>query len=73
MDIKTAYLNADIDEEIFMQEPEGFEKKNSEEGSPLVCNLGKSLYGLKQSERNWYLTISTYPKFSRFFGIFLIY
>ena len=59
MDIKTAYLNADIDEEIFMQEPEGFEKYN-EQGNPLVCKLNKSSYGLKQCGRNWYLTIKSF-------------
>ena len=40
MDIKSAYLNADIDGEIFMQQPEGF-KKNNEQGNPLVCKLKK--------------------------------
>ena len=56
MDIPTAYLNADIDEEIFMQQPESFEKYNDQR-NPLVCKLNKNLYGLKQSGRNWYLTI----------------
>ena len=50
MDIKTAYLNADIDEEIFMQHSEGFEKIDKQ-GNPLVCKLRKSLHGLKQSGR----------------------
>ena len=59
MDIKTAYLNADIEEEIFMQQPEGFEKFDKQ-GNPLICKLRKSLYGLKQSGRNWYLTIETF-------------
>ena len=44
MDIKIAYLNADFDEEIFKQHPEGFEKYN-EQGNPLVCKLNKSFYG----------------------------
>ena len=52
MDVKTAYLNAPIDCEIFMEQPEGFEiPSNSED--VLVCKLNKSLYGLKQSGRNW--------------------
>ena len=51
MDIKTAYLNADIDEKIFMQHSEGLEKFDKQ-GNPLVCKLKKSLYGLKQSGRN---------------------
>ena len=56
MDIETAYLNADSDKEIFMQQPEGFEKYN-EQGNRLVCKLSKSLYGSKQCGRNWYLTL----------------
>ena len=52
MDVKTAYLNAPIDCEIFMEQPEGFEiPSNCEE--VLVYKLNKSLYGLKQSGRNW--------------------
>lgn len=52
MDVKTAYLHAPIDCEIYMEQPEGFEVK-SERGEKLVCKLNKSLYGLKQSGRNW--------------------
>ena len=52
LDVKTAYLNAKIDCEIYIQQPEGYEifGKNNE---ILVCRLNKSLYGLKQSGRNW--------------------
>ena len=52
MDVKTAYLNAPIDCEIFMEQPEGYKKagKNFEK---LVYKLRKSLYGIKQSGRNW--------------------
>ncbi|KAK3892176.1 hypothetical protein Pcinc_003967 [Petrolisthes cinctipes] len=53
MDVKTAYLNADIDCDIYLEQPEGFVKTN-EKGDKLVCKLKKSLYGLKQSGRNWY-------------------
>ena len=49
MDIKTAFLNAPIDEVIYIQQPEGYEQ-----GNGLVCLLAKSLYGLKQSGKNWY-------------------
>lgn len=52
MDVKTAYLNAEIDCDIYLEQPEGFTKKN-ENGEKLVCKLKKSLYGLKQSGRNW--------------------
>ena len=52
MDVKTAYLHAPIDCEIYMEQPEGFEVK-SNTGDKFVCKLNKSLYGLKQSGRNW--------------------
>jgi len=52
MDITTAYLHADVDTEIYMLQPEGFEKQG-ENGEVLVCKLQKSLYGLKQAGRNW--------------------
>ena len=52
MDVKTAYLNAPIDCEIYVNQPEGFEIE-SPDGERLVCKLYKSLYGLKQSGRNW--------------------
>ena len=49
LDVKTAYLNANIDCNIFMEQPEGFEKG----GNNMVCHLNKSIYGLKQSGRMW--------------------
>ncbi len=52
MDVKTAYLHAPIDCEIYMEQPEGFEVR-LDLGDKLVCRLNKSLYGLKQSGRNW--------------------
>ena len=51
MDVKTAFLNGDRDEEIDMEQPEGFEILGKEH---LVCKLQKSLYGLKQAPRAWY-------------------
>ena len=52
MDVKTAYLNAPIDCEIYMEQPEGF-ISDGENGEKLFWRLQKSLYGLKQSGRNW--------------------
>ena len=52
MDVKTAYLNAPIDCELYVEQPEGFVTMG-ENGEKLVLKLKKSLYGLKQSGRNW--------------------
>ena len=44
MDVKTAFLNGDLEEEIYMEQPEGFVAPRQENK---VCKLVKSLYGLK--------------------------
>ncbi len=54
MDVKTAFLNGYLDEEIYMAQPEGFVEKGKEN---MVCRLRKSLYGLKQAPRVWYNTL----------------
>ena len=51
LDIKTTFLHGDLEVKIYMQQPEGFVKKGKEN---LVCQLKKSLYGLKQAHREWY-------------------
>lgn len=51
MDVKTAFLNGDLDEEIYMEQPEGFVLPGNEKK---VCKLVKSLYGLKQSPKQWH-------------------
>ena len=48
-DVKMAFTQAELAEELFMYQPECFEKK----GSHFVCKLKKSLYGLKQAAKNW--------------------
>ncbi|KAH7864181.1 hypothetical protein Vadar_026696 [Vaccinium darrowii] len=51
MDVKTAFLNGDLEEEIYMEQPEGF-SASGQEGK--VCKLVRSLYGLKQAPKQWH-------------------
>ena len=52
MDVKTTFLNGESEEEIYMEQPIGFIKEGHEHK---VCRLMKSIYGLKQSSRQWYI------------------
>jgi hypothetical protein len=54
LDVPTAFLNAEVEEDVYMQLPEGYRAGKEH----LVCKLRKSLYGLKQAPRNWYLLFS---------------
>ena len=51
MDVKTAFLNGELDEEIYMKQPEGFVVPGCENK---VCKLKKSIYGLKQAPKDWH-------------------
>ena len=56
-DVKITFLHGDLDEEIYMQHPQGYEVRGKDN---LVCKLKKRLYGLNQAPRKWYF------KFDRF-------
>lgn len=55
-DVKTAYLNAPLHEEIYLIPPEGFGLEGK------LCKLNKAIYGLKQAGREWNKTLSTFLK-----------
>jgi hypothetical protein len=57
MDVKTTFLHGDLEEEIYMKQPEVFVVKGKKY---LVCRLKKILYGLKKSPRMWYQKFEKY-------------
>ena len=52
MDVRTSFLNGDLVEDVYMSQPIGFEEVGKEH---MACKLQKSIYGLKQASRQWYL------------------
>jgi hypothetical protein len=57
MDIKSTFLNGELEEEVYIEQPEGFQlSKNAD----YVCKLKKALYGLKQDPRAWYSILDKY-------------
>ena len=57
MDVKSAFLNGVLEEEVYIEQPEGFFDDNNKN---MVCRLHKSLYGLKQVPRAWYERLHKY-------------
>jgi hypothetical protein len=61
MDVMIVFLYGDLDEEVYLEQPEGYNEDHS-----MVCRLRKSLYGLKQAPRVWNKVIE---KFLTEFGL----
>ena len=57
MDVKTAFLNGILEEEVYIEQPQGFKVYGRDSH---VCRLRKELYGLKQAPRAWYSRIDSY-------------
>lgn len=57
MDVKSTFLNGDLDEEAYMEQLEGFQLSNKPN---MVCKLKKDLYELKQAPRAWHARLDRY-------------
>ena len=51
MDVKSTFLNGELEEEVYIEQPDGFPLTNDKD---IVCKLKKALYGLKQTPKTWY-------------------
>ena len=63
MDVKTTFLNGVVEEEVYVEQPLGFETHDRESH---VCRLKKALYSLKQAPRTWYEIIDGFLSSLRF-------
>ncbi|GJY77317.1 retrovirus-related pol polyprotein from transposon TNT 1-94 [Tanacetum coccineum] len=64
MDVKIAFLNGDLQKEVFVSQPEGFEDPDN---PTHIYHLKKALYGLKQAPKAWYDTLSKFLMANKFF------
>ena len=51
IDVKSSFLNGELEEEVYIEQPEGFQLSKNKD---YVCKLKRALYGLKQAPRAWY-------------------
>jgi hypothetical protein len=57
MDVKSSFMNEELEEELYIEQPEGFQLSYN---AYYVCKLKKVLYGLKQDHRAWYSRVDKY-------------
>ena len=62
MNVKTAFLNGELDEEVYMLQPEGFTSTDESK----VCRIQRSIYGLKQASQSWNIRFDRTIKMYRF-------
>ena len=63
MDVKSTFLNGYLEEEVYIEKPNGFQLINK---GYYVCKLKKALYGLKQAPRAWYERLNSYLQLQNF-------
>ena len=63
MDVKSTFLNGYLEEEVYIEQPDGFQLSNK---GDYVCKLKKALYGLKQAPRAWYERLDSYLQLQNF-------
>ena len=63
MDVKSTFLNGYLEEEVYIEQPDGFQL--SDKGD-YICKLKKALYGLKQALRAWYEMLDSYLQLQNF-------
>ena len=57
MDVKSTFLNGELEEEVYIEQPQGFELSSH---GYVVCRLKKAFYGLTQAPRAWYARLDKY-------------
>lgn len=57
MDVKLSFLNGTLEEEVYLEQPEGFKLTKNQD---YVCKLKEALYGLKQDPRAWFSRLENY-------------